>query len=467
MVVGAGGRAMSAAERRFSPGVGELSVLLYCLVTYVPQFILHVVNEEALMTRYRIGFGVQYLALFIPGFLLLTFVLHRIIPPISIGYHRIARSIGRLFESHLNTLLALVLLGLAIRFKIEYGINFRHSGPLFSQSDASAILLMFSKPYITAWFVYHIALNARGQHYRYRRAQVQGALFIAILILSLTAAMDVAPIAWGSLFVLAGGRHLRALFVRPGRYRFKMRHAVLVILGAPVAVGLAVLMVWIGYANKMGAEGTAALIKEVGVGKVAELTMVRTSSSYAAAIVFAEHNLSDFELYEQVWRVPLENVPYRLSLLFGRPLNRPDVTAIAQVNYFNYITEAEPAKERAGASPGLVASAFYAAPFPIGFLLLALYTIFVIRFINLPFAAMTGQPRIIAALFAALFTYTLFESPLDYLVFVDPAFSQLFLIPIGFVAASVGRPVRRKTAAAATNRFAQPPLGDLPLTPLR
>jgi hypothetical protein len=452
---------MSAATRRFSPGVGELSVLLYCLVTYVPQFILHVVSEEALMTRYRIGFGVQYLALFIPGFLLLTFALHRIIPPISIGYHSIARSIGRVFESHLNTLLGLALLGLAVRFKIEYGINFRHSGPLFSQSDASAILLMFSKPYITAWFVYHIALNARGQHYRYRRAQVQGVLFIAILILSLTAAMDVAPIAWGALFVLAGGRRLRALFVRPGRYRFKIRHAVLVVLGAPVAVGLAVLMVWIGYANKMGAEGTASLIKEVGVGKVAELTMVRTSSSYAAAIVFAEHNLLDFELYEQVWRVPLENVPYRLSLIFDKPLNRPVVTAIAQINYF---TEAEPAKERAGASPGLVASAFYAAPFPIGFLLIALYTIFVMRVINLPFAAMSGQPRIIAALFAALFTYTLFESPLDYLVFVDPAFSQLFLIPTAFVAASVARPLRRETAL---HRFAQSPLSGLPLTPLR
>jgi hypothetical protein len=467
MAVGAGSRAMSATKRRGSPGVGEISILLYFLASYVPQFILHVVSEEALMTRYRIGFGVQYLALFIPGFLLLTFVLHRIIPPISIGYHSIARSIGRLFESRLNTLLALVLLGLAVRFKIEYGINFRHSGPLFSQSDASAILLMFSKPYITAWFVYHIALNARGQHYRYRRAQVQGSLFIAILILSLTSSMDVVPIAWGALFVCAGGGRLRALFVRPGRYRFKIRHAVLVVLGAPVAVGLAVLMVWIGYANKMGAEGTASLIKEVGVGKVAELTMVRTSSSYAAAIVFAEHNLLDFELYEQVWRVPLENVPYRLSLLFDRPLNRPEITAIAQVNYFNYITEAEPAKERAGASPGLVASAFYAAPFPIGFLLIALYAIFVIRVINLPFAAMSGQPRIIAALFAALLTYTLFESPLDYLVFVDPSFSQLFLIPAAFVAASVGRPVRREMTATTTNRFAPSFRSSLPVTPLR
>jgi hypothetical protein len=441
--------------------------LLYCLATYVPQFILHVFSEEALMTRYRIGFGAQYLALFIPAFLLLTFVLNRIIPPISIGYHSIARSIGRVFESHLNTLLGLALLGMAVRFKIEYGINFRHSGPLFSQSDASAVLLMFSKPYITGWFIYHIALNARGQHYRYRRAQLQGLLFIAVLILSLTAAMDVAPIAWGALLVCVGGKRLRALFVRQGRYRFKIRHAVLVVFGVPAAIGLAVLMVWIGYANKMGVEGTASLIKDVGVGKIAELTMVRTSSSYAAAIVFAEHNLLDFELYEQVWRVPLENVPYRLSLLFDKPLNRPLVMAISQVNYFNYITEAEPAKERAGASPGLVASAFYAAPFPIGFLLIALYTIFVIRVINLPFAAMSGHPRIVSALFAALFTYTLFESPLDYLVFVDPGFSQLLFIPAAFVAASVGRPVRRETAFEPTNQFEQSFHGGLPLTPLR
>src|SRR5262249_7681734 len=151
------------------------------------------------------------------------------------------------------------LLALAIYFQIAYGMSFRHSSTLFSESGVGTIVLMFFKPYIVVWLIYHIASNIRGQHYRYRRARFQAILFVAVLILSLTAAMDVAPIAFGVLFIIAGAKRLRALFVSPDRYRFKFMHVVLVAVGVPVAFALAVLMVWIGYANKLGIEGTTRL----------------------------------------------------------------------------------------------------------------------------------------------------------------------------------------------------------------
>jgi hypothetical protein len=195
-------------------------------------------------------------------------------------------------------------------------------------------------------------------------------------------------------------------------------------------------VVTIGYVNKTGFDAFTDVIEQIGYEKIAEDTMVRVSSSYCGLISFVENNLYNFSLYEQVAAVPMENVPYRLSLIVGTPLPRPEITQITRLNYLNY--EEDTHLERAGASPGLVASALYAGPFPLGFLLIAGYVVFVIRIVNLPFAALASRLRFAAVVLIASFIYPMFETPVDYLVFIDPSFVQLVLLLAAFVAASAG-----------------------------
>jgi hypothetical protein len=427
---------------RGSPRVGESAVILYMLATYAPQFVLHVLDENALTERFRIGTGAQWLAGFAPLFLLLTLVLQRWLPTVRFPYRLIGKIAGRAFESRLNTIFGLALISLAVIFLLRAGLTFRQTGANFSDAGLSVVLLIFCKPYVYGWLIYRYLVIVRGAEYRPRLVRLQAAQFLIALVISITGSLDVLPIAWSALLVFSNPYRLRSLFVasRDATRRFMVR-ALLILLGIPTAIGLAVVIVTIGYIDKMGADEFAFLLEQQGVERIIAATMVRASSSYASMISFVENNLTNYDLYQQVLAIPVENFPYRLSLVFRPPLPRPEITQITRLNFVNY--EPDPSfEERAGASPGLVASAFYAAPFPLGFILLALYVVLVIRIVNLPFASLSATPKIATVVLCVSFIYPLFESPLDYLLVLDPSVVQLAVVLGAFMAAAVVTPNR-------------------------
>jgi hypothetical protein len=422
-------------------------VLIYCALTYGPQFILHVVNPGALTERFNMSADTQYFALFVPLFLLLVFGLNMALPRLALPARVLWKWSVRMFESRLNTLLALVLIGLAINFSISEGISFRHHGDLLSEAGLSVGLVIFSKPYVVAWGIYHMLLVIRGIHPRPVEARIQALLFVSALIVSLTGSLDALPILWMLLFVVWSPQRIRAFMIDFGQKRATLKRTLLLVIAAPFLAALAVGIVAIGIINKLGVDGARELIDRIGIGTVAEQIMVRVSSSYASMISFAEFRLSDLGYYEKIARIPVENVPYRLSLLMRDPLPRPEITQVTRLNYLSYETDTH--LERAGASPGLVSSAFFAAPFPLGFLLMAIYTVVIIRVVNLPFDAQIGKPRLAAAVFATSSIYPLFETPVDYLILIDPAILQFLLLIVAFVAASV-RPAPRRAGAPAS-----------------
>jgi hypothetical protein len=416
---------------------GEQVVLLYALATYLPQFVHHVINEEALGTRFRIGDGTQALAAFIPICLFVVFFIHRALPRLAVDSNPFGRLVARVFESPFNLIFGLLVLGLAAHFKVTQGISFRHSGDLLSRAGLSVAVLMFCKTYIFGWVIYAYLVAIKGLGRNVLRTKIEALIFSVALLLSLTGSLDVVPILWLMGLVVVSPRMLRRLFVASERRLRLIVRVALLVVGLPAAVAVALLMVWIGYINKMGIDGTAELVRRVGVGAVAEQVMVRTSSSYAAALSFAENNLYNASLYGQAIRIPFENVAYRVSLVVGDPVQRPEVTQITRLNYLNY--ERDPILPRAGASPGLVASAFYAGPFPIGFVLIGLYATFLIRIIDLALSDLRGKPKLAMTLFVATSVYTAFESPLDYLIVIDPAFAHFVMIVLGLVAAAAVR----------------------------
>ena len=420
---------------------GQLLVLIYCAMTYGPQFVLHIVNPGALTERFNMSADTQYFALFVPFFLLLVFGLNMALPRVALPARVLWKWSVRMFESRLNTLLALALIGLAISFSINEGISFRHRGDLLSEAGLSVGLLIFAKPYVVAWGIYHTLLAMRGVHPRPVEARIQALLFVSALIVSLTGSLDALPILWMLLFVVWSPQRIRAFMIDFGQKRATLKRTFLLALATPFLALLAVGVIAIGLINKVGVEGTRQLIDRIGIGTIAEQIMVRVSSSYASMISFAEYRLPDLGYYEKIARIPVENIPYRLSLLMRDPLPRPEITQVTRLNYLSYETDTH--LERAGASPGLVSSAFFAAPFPLGFLLLAIYTVVIMRVANLPFDAQVGKPRLAAALFATSSVYPLFETPVDYLILIDPAILQFLLVIVAFIAASV-RPARLK-----------------------
>ena len=430
-------------------------VLLYAAATYGPQFIMHWVNPDGLIERFNMSANTLLLAGFIPLFLVLVFFLDASLPRVAVPLRSLWVWIARMFESRLNTLLAFALIGLAISFSINEGISFRHRGDLLSQAGPSVGLLIFSKPYVVGWAIYQMLLTMRAVHPRPVEARIQAALFVTALIVSLTGSLDALPILWMLLFVLWGPQRLRAFMIDFGQRRATFKQTLKLAIAAPFLAALVVVIIAIGLVNKVGLEGTRDLIERIGLGTIAEQIMVRLSSSYASTISFAEHRLTDLGYYEKIAKIPTENIPYRLSLLAGNPLPRPDITQVTRLNYLSY--ENDTHLERAGASPGLVGSAFYAAPFPLGFLLLALYVVAIIRIVNLPFDAQLGKPRLAAALFATSSVYQLFETPVDYLVFVDPAILHLGLVIAAFVAGSLQEQRRTTPRTQPGITFSGPP----------
>jgi hypothetical protein len=415
--------------------IAERAVLLYATSTYLPQFILHIFAEDAMRERFWFETGTQIYAAFIPCFLVLVYCLQRLLPQLSFRMTRPARALGRLFESRMNMPLALALVTLAVNFALTAGLSFRQSGDILSQAGVLVQLMMFSKPYVYSWLLYHFLRVIRGDPLPERRTRIQSGLFMIALTLSITGSLDALPILWMGAFTMRKSQALRDIFLVAKRGRSFLLRAALLVIGAPVAAALIAVIIALGWINKQGLEGSEALLERIGIGQIVAATMVRASSSYAAVIAFVDHNLTNFGLYEQVLKLPIENVPYRLSLLLSDPLPRPEITQLARLNYLNY--ESDTSLERAGASPGLIASAFYAAPFPLGFLLIGLYTVVIIRIANLPFAGQALKPRIALAVLVASFIYPLFETPIDYLIFIDPAFAQILLVFGAFGAASV------------------------------
>jgi hypothetical protein len=414
--------------------VGEAALLMYAAATYVPQSIFHALNEEALTERFRIDPGMQPLALFIVAFLLLALLLNELLPRVRTGNGRLARIMAHVFESPANILLGVLLIVLAANFYATEGISFRQTGEHLSEAGAAVQLLMLCKPYVYAWTVYHLVRIIRGRNLGNARARCVGVLFLASLVLSITGAFDVIPLVWCAAFVTCSSRRVRAIFLIMRPRRPLWQRLALLILGIPAAAAVVATMIWLGYANKMGGEQTLELFRRIGVEEIAEQVMVRASTSYASTVSFAEHNLANASLYESALRVPLENVPYRLSLVFGAPQPRPEVTQISRLNYLNY--ENDTHLERAGASPGLVSSGFFAAPFPLGFVLMAMYVTVILRIVNLAFADLRYRPRVTLVFMVVCFIYPFFESPVDYLVFVDPSIMQLLLVLSAFAAAA-------------------------------
>jgi len=169
-------------------------------------------------------------------------------------------------------------------------------------------------------------------------------------------------------------------------------------------------------------------------------TIVRGSTSYFSVIAFASKRLFDLPFYAEIYAIPADRFWYRLSLIFtpGTPLDRPDVLSVNRLNLINYLkpTDAYALGAVGGASPGMVATGFYLAPFPIGFVMMAFFVAFIARLMNSAMADKRARGTFLLPLFLLPYFNSVFESPMDLLA-IDP--SCLFIILLFFACVALRR----------------------------
>jgi hypothetical protein len=176
----------------------------------------------------------------------------------------------------------------------------------------------------------------------------------------------------------------------------------------------------VGFANKIGFERTYDIISDPGTFRdyfIAPL-ILRVSSSHGSFVANAELPLSVSEQAESI-AFPINNMIWRSCTLFaqnGCP-DRGDITHIARLNYTRTYWDQSPLK--AGATPGLLASALYIPFLPFSILILSVYcglfTSAISRAVHQTQLSMVGIFTLV------LFCFPVFENPIDILIIFDPA----------------------------------------------
>lgn len=411
--------------------LGEATILFYAAITYVPQFFFHLLDEPVMSGHYRIGESTQGYAIFIPIFFLLVIALNRLLPRFSDAPLKLLALAHPIFTSRTLQLgVGFTALALAINFFLTQGIGFRQTHRM-AESGIWIGLLFALKPYIYIWMLYHFFEILHTDQPR-PSTRFVSLLFLAALALSVTSSLNMVFVFWMALLALLPHRLIQRLFLSPqGQSHFDIAKLASTLIIRPVLGILIVLaIVSIGFFNKFGIDGTFVRINALGIWGIVEELLIRLSASYASTISFVSYNLFNFEIYQTAFSVPFDSILYRLSVLFSASdlASRPEITQISRLNYLEYIRrDLFGTLPNAGASPGLVGSAFFAGPFPLGFLIIGLYTVMVIRLINLAQRALQNLPKPLMVLFMTAMTFTLFESPLDYLIIIDPSFLYIAL----------------------------------------
>jgi hypothetical protein len=301
---------------------------------------------------------------------------------------------------------------IAFYFFVTYDISFRHKNRL-SEAGVVVIVLFFMRYIALYYLLLSISVLLRNGVLSKRRK----------FILSI--------FSFGWLFALNGSFQVFYLFiaafilVKPDLFAknhisFKKIFTFSVVL--PVLI-LLVLLVGIG--NKVGvnflftSEG-----QEFLYGYIGTIAARSSTSLYSLAYVF-EYHLFDLELFFRVISYEFYTLANRLSIIL--PVVDFDGEALSTVSRYNYLIAFQNHAERAGASPGFLASVIYAGGIPLGLCVMALYLSIVYRALRMHFLNIESSSDI-AVLAIVYLIIPFFENPISLINFLQPPFLYFLLV---------------------------------------
>jgi len=319
-----------------------------------------------------------------------------------------------LIINSLRAFSAITFIALSIPFAIEFGFSFFHSGLYISDLPLWVIVLQAMKPFARLDLAYCTIKVMRGEKLG-NIDIIATASYTIGGIISLSGAIDVVFLVLGFLLLIKRGEIVMRAFALPKNGQQSKKKWMAYLFLAASLPGVAV----IGFANKIGFERTYDLLADENTAREYFIypLVLRVSSSHGSFVANAELPLSVDEQVEIV-SYPFNNMLWRGCILFSDNCpNRGDITHIARLNYIRTFWDQSPLK--AGATPGLLASALYIPFLPFAVLLLSFYCSLFTGAIDRALARRTVS--FAGVLTLLLFAFPVFENPVDLIVIFDPA----------------------------------------------
>jgi len=378
-----------------SSHVGKNVLLLYLLMTYGVQYLYYLFFGDILSRKYNIpDYGA--FALFLNIIIVLFFL------KIKIGVSNKGMLSFR-FPTFAVLGFSFLFSLLALNFNLKYGLDFRHTQRV-SEAGMQVMALYALKPLVLYFMMRYCFIVAKeGQLRRYERVSV--GLVLIGLVLSVTGALQVLPIAF-CFFILFAPSVFQADL--NGRFIFKY---------AALALLLGFLAIFMGFANKVGfSEASGLLINNQNY--IVQTILARTSSSFVSGLVLSSYSFESYGSLQAIYGI-FETLVYRVEALLPFNIGLSG-EYLQSINRFNYeLVMKDPSLDRAGASPGLIASFLYIPFYPLPLVLLFMFVRFYIWSLDtVTNEAVAKKPVVI--FFTLIVTLPMFESPLSIPTLIDP-----------------------------------------------
>jgi hypothetical protein len=393
-------------------------ILLYLVITYIPSFIFSIIFLDDFRENFN-GFEGNLFGLpmlLICPILGLVLLLDKFIP----------KSTGKIIFGKLcpyrykliNYILIFVFLYFSFRFYTEYGLQFVHTGDSLADSAGFVKYFYALKVYFNLFLFYEL-INLLILKERFNSQLLLYLLLVLCSLLGLSGSMDIVYLFFTIvLIVLPNNKIVIALSTHLKKRGRLLKNVIVLICCFLVGV----IVVFVGYANKFGSKDAFNLFIDKDFFYILIIpTLIRFANSYSSFICIANEYLWDLSMEIDAISIPFEVLKYRFSVIVGLTGNKPEIFNVSRLNYINTYKYFH---VKAGASPGLLGSALYIPFFPLNLLFLSFYLLYIVRIINKVF---DRKMSLIGILIVFIFTIPLFESPIDYLIFIDPSVISLVL----------------------------------------
>lgn len=375
--------------------VGVSVLMLYFVLYYFVPYVYGVMTGFFYLD-YLDGSPNMHVAIwFVILFGILFTLLYRYLPKLRIGFIDVRFT---LLESGIvNLFVAVVFLYFSFLFQQDYGFQYRHKGAALSDSAPYMLYLMLIRLYINAFIVYCIAVLHQERSLNFNNKL---ALFLSGVGIALSASVSFDMVAIVVVFMCL------ATNIAPRLVSMKRKPGLAVLFKSLFyffTIGF--VLVLFGTANKIGFDRAVDFLLHDGFASFIEAVMARISIFLFSLAKLMNEHITDFSFQVAAIMGNLENLQFRIGVLFGLDIPRPELASTGRINSELIYVDAN---DRNGATPGLLGSMFYLPLFPLGLFFGLLYSLFVVRLLDGIFA---NKPRL--ALLPVLFLMSVFQTTVD------------------------------------------------------
>lgn len=391
----------------------------YLLGFFFVPMVAHVFYQEEFKAIYR-NMDHYWPILVILFLLFLIPVCDRLLPKVSFPRIKGNPFVLILSSRSINLYLSVIFFIASIYFFHKFSIAFRHKETI--SGGGGIIILLFS---IHVYFKVFILFNLIKSLHDIKKVQLDYLTYF-ILILSFLLFLNS---SWDAIYIFI----ILLLFINKEKAIFTESkltsvNSLLVKYSKPLIFALViVLVIFIGYANKVGVDNTYDLFSQLET--LLLKVIKRLSMWYASTITAAVNYFENPEIgWTSFWGT-IQNAIYRFGIIFNYTFEQPEIWSVNRHNFL--LLFQENTNSRTGASPGIFASIFYLPLFPLNIFLIIVYIIFILRQFSDFFMSINYKLSAVGLLLLAFFLMPLFEGPLNYLNIADKGLIYfLFFISI-------------------------------------